>query len=167
MRLLDGVKADASLSPCGTYRYVLTRRWYPKTGTGSVLWIMLNPSTADADQDDPTLRRCQTFARDWGYDGVTVCNLFALRSTDPKALARHPDPIGPANDEILDAMSQAPCLVVAAWGANGALYGRGLVVADRLAAAGVQLHALGTVRGNHPAHPLYIPADRKPEPWAL
>ena len=80
------------------YRYLLTRRW----GTvPAMVWIMLNPSTADAFAEDPTIRRCLIFAHREGCGGLTVVNLFALRSTDPKALTRHPDPVGPANDTFI------------------------------------------------------------------
>jgi hypothetical protein len=90
--------ATAVLSDCGTYRYRLGRRW----AEGPVdVWIMLNPSTADATVDDRTIRRCMEFSRRWGAGALVVGNLFALRATDPAELVRHPDPIGPDNDEHL------------------------------------------------------------------
>lgn len=82
----------AVLSPCGRYRYELTRRWAPGPLVG---WVMLNPSRADAHTDDPTVRRCVGFAHRWGYGGLIIRNLYALRATDPAALADHLDPVGP------------------------------------------------------------------------
>lgn len=160
------VYADASLSPCGTYRYVLTRDWFPKT-RGHVLWIMLNPSKADALVDDPTIRRCIGFARSWGFDGITVCNLFALRSRDPELLRAHPDPVGPANDDVLETLlaAKGTGLAVAAWGVNGAWMRRDLDVIRLAKFAGRDLHALRITRAGHPAHPLYLPADTTPVPW--
>lgn len=129
MPLVSGVTANATLSPCGTYRYLLTREWFPKD-RGRVAFVMLNPSIADADQDDRTLRKCQKYARSWGFDGVRVVNLFALRATKPDDLYRHPDPIGEANDDIIDTIATSPTtgLVVVAWGQHGAHRSRGLIV---------------------------------------
>lgn len=166
MKLLDGVKAGATLSLCGTYRYALTRSWSSE-GAGHVLWIMLNPSTADADVDDPTIRRCQTFAYRWGYDGITVVNLFALRSKDPRALLNHPDPVGPANDVNIASLAKAAGtgLLVAAWGADGRLHGRSGRVRQTLAATGRPLHTLGLTKFGHPRHPLYVRGDTTPVEW--
>jgi len=89
----------AELSPCGQYRYVLWRD--TGTGEGSVVFIMLNPSTADATTDDPTIRRCLGFARHWGYRTLVVVNLFALRATNPRMLLTHTQRIGRLNDDWL------------------------------------------------------------------
>src|SRR5262245_13227298 len=110
-------QSSAELSPCGRYRYALTRTWGdPKK---VVCWVMLNPSTADADQDDPTIRRCLGFSRAWGAGGLVVVNLFALRATDPDQLRIAADPVGPDNDSHLSTAAFGR-LVVAAWGARGA-----------------------------------------------
>jgi len=90
-RTVERVVRSAVLSDCGTYRYSLTRRWSPGPLLG---WVMLNPSRADALVDDPTIRRCVGFARRWGFAGIVVRNLYALRATDPRELSRHPAPVG-------------------------------------------------------------------------
>lgn len=168
VKLLDGVKADATLSLCGQYRYALYRDWFPKDN-GHVLWIMLNPSTATADEDDPTIRRCQSFARAWDYDGITVANLFGLRSTDPNSLLRHPRPIGEENNDILRTFAEAPGigLVVAAWGSHPAtkLRARAGVVTQLVVSAGRALHCLGTTANGAPRHPLYVKGEQAPELW--
>ena len=167
MKLLDDVTADAVFSECGTYRYWLARCWASKPGWRHVLWIMLNPSTATADEDDPTVRRCQTFARTWGYDGITVANLFALRSTDPKGLHTHPEPIGVDNDATIEcaALADSTGLVVAAWGVHGVYRNRAWNVATMLRDAGVDLHCLGTTKDGAPKHPLYVAGNTTPKLW--
>lgn len=167
MNLLDGVTADACLSPCGTYRYWLTRDWQPKV-LGHVLWLMLNPSVGTATADDMTLRLCQGYARRWGYDGITVANLFALRSVTPTPLKTHPDPVGPDNDMWLRQLlaDKAFPLVVAAWGVHGALRNRGLIVRRIAEEAGRPLHVLGLSKHGYPCHPLRQRLDLEPEVWA-
>lgn len=163
--LLDGVKADATLSPCGTYRYLLTRHWYGNSNgppVNHVAFVMLNPSAADADVDDRTIRKCQKFARTWGYNGISVLNLFALRATKPDELYRHPDPVGPANDEVIEAVvaGAGTGLVVVAWGQHGSYRSRGIIVLDRLHSLGVEPVRLGPpTKGGHPWHPLYRKDD--------
>ncbi len=155
---MSGVKSDASLSKCGNYRYSLMRRW----DQGSPLrFVMLNPSTADATVDDPTIRRCMGFARREGCAALIVVNLYAYRSTDPKALLTCTDPVGPVNDEILWAhlisarAGQTP--VVAAWGVN-AEPGR---AADVVALVpGVDWRCLGMTKRAAPRHPLYVRGDQ-------
>jgi hypothetical protein len=161
VRLLDGVTAGALLSPGGAYRYILTREW--DSSAAKVTWIMLNPSTADASEDDRTIRKCQVFARRWGYGGIAVVNLFAYRATKPAdlldAAGAGVDPIGAFNDEWIGSATTDPhCkLVVAAWGAYGAFCNRGLVVLERLMEAGVRPMRLGLpTKGGHPRHPLYL-----------
>lgn len=161
--LLDGVRGDAILSPDRTYRYLLTRDWN-QGGTGkgsmnSVLWIMLNPSVGDAADDDRTLRRCQQFSRSWGYDGLAVVNLFALRSSDPSRLRSHPDPVGHDNDMVIASLMAPACeavkLVVAAWGRHGSTRFRDARVIDLARKCGRDLHALVLNDDGSPKHPLY------------
>lgn len=150
---------DATFSPCGLYRYTLTRRWL--LGEGTMLWILLNPSTATAEDDDPTIRRCIGFAQDWGYQGMTLVNLFALRSTDPKGLLDVDDPIGPDNDAaIVDAVSEHE-FVCAGWGIHGQMMDRSTTVLD-LIAMKATVYCLGRTSIGEPRHPLYISKIAKP-----
>lgn len=144
----------AEIDPTGKYRYRLTREW--DDSKPSVLWIMLNPSTADALVDDPTIRRCIGFARSWGYGGIVACNLFALRATDPRELKTHPDPVGPDNDRFLDIEYAITARAIAAWGIHGGE--RAKDVLKRLH----HLQCLGITKHGHPKHPLYALATLKP-----
>jgi hypothetical protein len=110
------------------------------------------PSTADATADDPTIRRCIGYARRWGYGMLLVGNLFALRSTDPRQLYDHPEPVGPDNDASLHEIVSNAERTIAAWGTHGTLHGRGYEVTEQL---DVTLYALDTTQDGHPNHPLY------------
>jgi hypothetical protein len=135
------------------YRYRLWRRW--AEGGAVIAFVMLNPSTADARRDDPTIRRCTGFARGWGFAAMTVVNLFALRATDPVRLRRARDPVGPDNDGyILAAASESDALVVA-WGNAGAMCGRDRAVLALLADRPAE--CLGLTGAGRPRHPLYLP----------
>jgi hypothetical protein len=159
-----GDLSGAVLSPCGTYRYTLDRVWDASLPTA--LFIMLNPSTADASEDDPTIRRCRSFATREGCGGLTVVNLFALRATNPDALTTHPDPIGPDNDtRILLALSKEPAVVIAAWGANPYATTRATQIAGLLARRGTRAQCLGVTRSGAPRHPLYVIGSMPLSPW--
>lgn len=155
-----GDSSNAILSDDGLYRYWLERRW----GDGAaVTFVMLNPSTADATQDDPTIRRCIGYAKAWGYNSLVVVNLYALRSTDPKGLWTADDPVGPDNNNWIQLaacgayISNAP--LVAAWGANA----KPNRVADvRSLSRMDRLSALGLTKAGQPKHPLYLKADLRP-----
>lgn len=150
------MKKDAVLSDDGLYRYILSRRWDAGRELG---FIMLNPSTADAEVDDPTIRRCIGFAERWGYGGIAVANLFALRSTNPAALKAAPDPVGPINEEWISALVRESDLCIAAWGAHAFAGARAKKVSERF---GDQLSCLGVTKAGHPKHPLYLRADTQP-----
>ncbi len=161
-----GHAGTATLSPCGTYRYRLDRIWDEQTPP--LVWVMLNPSTADADEDDATLRRCTAFTKRAGYGGLTVVNLYALRSKDPKKLRTHPDPQGPANiDAVTDAVFGAAG-TVAAWGNLHPSQVRHSQMIVCLVEAGCSgtLSCLGLTGGNHPRHPLYLPDSTDLTPYA-
>ena len=148
----------AILSPCRTYRYSLTREW----GSGiAVLFVGLNPSTADETSDDPTIRRCIGFAREWGYARLHMANLFAFRSTDPSGMKNASDPIGPENDMHLLALANDSALTVAAWGTHGTFGGRHSTVRKMLP----RLHYLRLTKDGHPGHPLYLPKSLRPIEW--
>jgi hypothetical protein len=150
----------ADLSPCGIYRYRLWREL--GDGTGTVLFVMLNPSTADGEQDDPTIRRCIGFARSWGFRRLEVANLFALRATDPEQLRLFKgDPIGPETDTWIASLAAVAKLTIAAWGAHAFARHRAAAIADLL----INPRCLGTTADGQPRHPLYIPADTTPVEW--
>ncbi|RVT91367.1 DUF1643 domain-containing protein [Rhodovarius crocodyli] len=156
----------AHLSTCGTYRYTLGR---VKSGVAAirrpgVSWIMLNPSTADAAQDDPTLRRVMAFSWAWGFSSLVVVNLYALRSPQPEALWTHPDPVGPVNDECIQATLSRSERVICAWGAH-ARPDRVARARELIAKAEVPAFHLGLTKGGKPRHPLYIPGGTELLPW--
>jgi hypothetical protein len=157
------VNRNATLSDDGRYRYRLTRDW--DASESRVAFCMLNPSTADAEEDDPTIRRCIGFAQSWGYGGLVVVNLFAYRATNPLALAAVEDPVGPENDAHLSWVAGSADLIVAAWGVGGGLRGRDRAVKARWATRIV--HHLGLTKAGHPRHPLYLPSATRPERWQL
>jgi hypothetical protein len=140
----------------------------PEETERTCLFVMLNPSTADETTNDPTITRCIGFARDWGYGALAVGNLFALRSTDPAALADHPDPLGPYNWHWLTRLAVEADVVVAAWGASAIAATRAvttLALLARHSASGVR--CLGLTKDGHPRHPLYVRADAEPVPYVL
>ena len=156
--LLDA-RGDAIISECGTYRYLLQRFWDARLE--AVNFIMLNPSTADARVGDPTIRRCLGFASALGFGALEVTNLYALRSTDPRALVFHSEPIGPENDEQIISSAKVCQMTICAWGTGDRL-NRARRVLDMLLKAGIKPHALKLTKGGCPAHPLYVKADVQP-----
>jgi hypothetical protein len=128
---------------------------------------MLNPSTADEIDNDPTVERCCRRARMLGYGSVIVLNIFALRSTLPSNLYTHPDPIGPENDAHINAVLQLAkkpgSLFVCAWGFHGKHMQRGKQVLRMVYDAGVVPHHLGLTSDGHPRHPLYVAYAVKPK----
>ncbi len=162
------MECDALISPCGKYRYSLYRRWDYSLPT--LRWIMVNPSTADHKQDDPTIKKCIAFAKSWEYGGILVVNLFALRATNPREIYKAADPVGPENDEMLKRIllhNAIPDMTIAAWGCNGQHLGRDRQVVDMLNMYGKTLHCLGTTQDGHPKHPLYLAASTKPVPFTM
>ena len=147
--MLDA-NSSADISPCGLYRYTLRRTW---ASGPECAFIMLNPSTADADNDDPTIRRCISFAKREGCGALLVVNLFAFRATDPAEMARAADPVGPDNDRVLDEALKTD-FAIAAWGAHPMAQKKG-----KLLAAQYYLDCLGKTKSGAPRHPLYVKGD--------
>jgi hypothetical protein len=149
------LESAAEISRDGVYRYSLSRRL--STGSRTVLFVGLNPSTADATQDDPTIRRCADFARRWGYHCLVMGNLYAHRATNPRELLTVRDPVGPRNEEALKSMMRKAEVIVAAWGKH-----RLNEEAHQLAAWILpQSHTrcLGRNQDGSPKHPLYLRRD--------
>lgn len=156
---------SATISACGQYRYDLWRTWNPAWPL--MAFIMLNPSTADAEIDDPTIRRCIQFAKDEGCGRIVVGNLFAYRSTDPAALKLCSAPIGPANDTMLESIMNAADIIVCAWGAHGKFRNRGDIVLRQIKARGKVPHCLRLTKRGQPEHPLYLPSALRPFPMII
>lgn len=151
------------ISSCGTYRYRLTRQL--GEGAGTCCFVMLNPSTADASIDDPTIRRCMGYARSFGCAELLVVNLFAYRATDPRVLyAMAPDrAVGPDNDAYIRDACDAAQLVICAWGNHGAHASRAQKVLTLIRQQGVRPMALKiNAATGQPAHPLYLKATLQP-----
>lgn len=147
----------------GDHRYRLWRAW--EAGAPSVVWVMLNPSTADAKVDDPTIRKCIGFAKRWGYGSIDVVNLYTFRSASPKELKAKGYPNGDRADAVIrGVLSEYADRVVFAWGTN-ADEGRPLEVDRIVRDLGFSPMALRTTQDGHPGHPLYIPYETEPEPW--
>jgi len=125
------------------------------------MFIGLNPSTADETTDDPTIRRCIGYARDWGYAGLSMLNLFAFRATSPEDMKAAEDPVGPDNDCALTDMAEFAEVIIAAWGAHGTHLGRDKKVRKIIP----NLHYLKMTKGGFPCHPLYLPKGLKPILW--
>ena len=147
----------AEFSACRRYRYALWRTW--NAALPKVLFIALNPSVADEQRDDPTLRRCMAYGRAWGYGGVCVGNLFALVSRDPRLLSSHTDPVGAGNDDWLIKLQSDVTITLAAWGNRGFYLNRAQAVVKMLPI----LCCLGVTKTGQPMHPLYQSADLEPQ----
>jgi hypothetical protein len=162
-QLFEAAKSSASgaaFSPDRVWRYALWRSMLG--GVGSMVVIGLNPSTADERQNDPTIRRCMRYAKDWGYANLFVLNLFAFCATAPADLKRASDPVGPRNDEWLRQISADAQLTLVAWGNNGRWRQRDSMVKRLLA----RPKCLGITKEGAPLHPLYVPADRIPSEYS-
>jgi len=155
--------AGALFSRCRHWRYLLWRCWDESKPAAN--FLMLNPSTADEHQLDPSCTRARNYAERWGFGALLVTNIFAWRSTDPGEMRSVKDPVGRGNDRaIVNAAGQAE-LVVCAWGNHGEHRGRAARVLENLLQEEISLHVLRVNGAGHPAHPLYLPASLKPTPW--
>ncbi|RKQ90513.1 hypothetical protein C8N24_0318 [Solirubrobacter pauli] len=156
--LFDAGGRSAIFSPCRTWRYELRRTWQP--AKPAAMFVGLNPSTADELHDDRTVKRCMTYARDWGYGGLIMTNLFGYRATDPRVMKAYPHPIGPENDAHLQFLAAEAGIVIAAWGNHGTHRGR----AREVLAAGLlgDFRVLALTANDQPNHPLYLDGDLAP-----
>lgn len=148
------IEHDAIISPCDKYRYLLRRVWDARLPR--VLVVMLNPSTADADIDDATIRALVRQCKALGFGGFEVVNLFAWRSTDPNELQRAADPIGSANDHHIEAAILRCDLAICAWGAYPGAIDRGRSVISSLRQRRPALFCFDKTKYGAPKHPLYI-----------
>ena len=154
-----------AFSPDRVYRYTLLHSWAdmfaPELKT--IAWIALNPSTADENQLDPTLRRIRGFSAAWGYNSFMMLNAFAFRATDPKEMERAANPNGPENDAYLLAETAKVDKVICAWGTHAALNDRQnqirALLKDR------PLYYLKLTKDGFPSHPLYLKSDLVPIRW--
>ena len=140
----------ADFSSCRKYRYTLWRQWNKEKPYA--LFVCLNPSTADANYDDPTVRRCIRYADSWGYGGMYMANIFAFRATNPKDMKKAFCPVGHYNDNNLYWLSQGAGITVCGWGNHGSYLGRDKEVLLLLK----DPHCLGTTESGQPRHPLYL-----------
>jgi hypothetical protein len=155
-----GIEKGAEFSTGRTYRYSLWRVW--DRDKPLVMFIGLNPSTADESKDDPTIRRCIGFAKRWAHGGIVMCNLFAFRATDPKAMKKAADPVGRANDQYLKHWASRASLRVACWGNHGAHLGRAAAVCKLLQGRSrTGLDCFGRTKQGQPKHPLYLPGNAR------
>lgn len=170
--LFNQMRREAVISECSLYRYELRRTW--DLGRRHLPVCMLNPSTADHLQDDPTIRTLIHFGRLWGYGGVIIVNLFAYRSSTPEVLLGTPDPVGPKNGqhlvETLEYAAGSSGKMLAAWGNGGTLGDRASLFCSSARGYGVDLVCLGTTKDGNPKHPLArgqhrIPRDQQPILW--
>lgn len=150
----------------GAYRYLLWRTWNERRP--HLLWILLNPSTADGETDDQTLRRCIAFSQAWQYGGLEIVNLFAFRTSRPQDVRKIADPVGPDNDHYIAAAAARAVDIVVAWREGGAYQQRDRAVLALLAqCATPHLFCLGTVQSGRPRHPLRIAGCTARLPYEL
>lgn len=164
--------AGAEFSADGRYRYRLWRMFdylVSQVPERFVAFVMLNPSTADESKLDPTLRRCEGFAKRWGYNGFQIANVFALRSTDPKGLlAPGVCPVGQSNAAAIRRVARSSEMVIAGWGASVPRDWEGTVDETLLVIRADRIpHHLGLTKDGHPRHPLYLRGDVMPRPWEV
>jgi len=155
------IEKGAHFSGCRNYRYKLWRIW--DSTKPYCMFLMLNPSTADAFSDDRTVEKCQRYATAWGYGGLYVCNIFAFRTTDPDVMKTQADPVGPGNDEVIIEVAKKAGVVVCGWGNHGDHQKRSDQVRIMLRKNGIKAYCLKVTSHNEPWHPLYLKDDLKPK----
>lgn len=161
------MKKSAVISECGRYRYALGRRW--DDALPVCVFVMLNPSTADADIDDPTIRRCISFAKREGCGAICVVNLYAFRATEPKDMKNATDPFGPNNIDTLgqtfEEARRRNWRVIVAWGAHGTYLEADVAIATLAKQHQITLECFGVTGTGQPKHPLYVKGDTPLIDW--
>jgi hypothetical protein len=155
--------SGATFSACRRWRYLLWRCWDESRPVAN--FLMLNPSTADEQQLDPSCNRARDYAVRWGYGALIVTNLFAWRATDPRVMTLAQDPVGRSNNQAILRTARQSALVVCAWGNHGSHLNRAATVVANLRGAKVPLHALKINAVGQPSHPLYLPAKLTAARW--
>lgn len=164
-RLPPSVTSAAQFSECGRYRYLLTRQW--RNGSAAVMWVMMNPSTATAELDDPTLAKCRAFTARWGYSRMVVANVMAYRATHPADLLAVDEPVGARNYMVVrEVLETENPLIVCGWGKLlPKLRGYGDLMEGWLRECGATLNYLRLNGDGSPAHPLYLHGTLRPTIW--
>jgi hypothetical protein len=158
----DGLPERYVYSPDMVFRYAFGRWWGDVDLATTAIWVLLNPATGDTERRHrPTLERCISRSRTAGHTGLVIVNLFAFRDTNPRNLRVAPDPVGPANDEVLRVITKAGAQTIAAWGGRGRLRGRSGRIGPLLDSP----MCLGITQRGEPLHPLYVHADTQLVPW--
>lgn len=163
--LLDGTHRQAIYSPCMQYRYQLRASWSSpeiEDEPNDLCFIMLNPSTATEEKNDPTIERVERRARAGGYDGFVILNIFAYRATDPLNMKKFPEPIGPSNDWFLEDALMSERNIICGWGCHGIHQNRNKEILDLFKKHDRTPLALSWTSKGHPKHPLYINYGAKP-----
>ncbi len=161
---VDGIEYGAIFDINGRYRYSLWRAWsayHPR-----IAFVLLNPSTADEQRNDPTIRRCMGFARAWNFGSMEVVNLFAYRATDYRKLFKVNDPIGEENNRFLMQAVECCSTVVLGWGTKGPLLGRDRQIMSLLAGRN-DVYCLGITKDGQPRHPLFVKGDTSLVPFLV
>lgn len=164
--IMEGqVDRGAYFSPCRAYRYKLWRTW--DSTKPKVMFLMLNPSTADEVHNDPTVERCERRARLMGFGGLVVCNIFAYRATDPQEMKSVIDPVGPENNQVIAALANDVAQIVCAWGNHGQHLKRSTYMRKLLKKHRRKLKVLKLAKTGEPVHPLYQPYALLPSDWLI
>lgn len=153
-----GIEYGAIFDVSGRYRYSLWRAW--SNDSPRIAFVLLNPSTADEQRNDPTIRRCMGFARAWKFGSMDVVNLFAYRATHYRELFKVNDPIGEENNRFLMQAVERCSIIVLGWGTRGTMLGRDRQVISFLAGR-KDVYCLGFTKNGLPRHPLYVRGDTK------
>lgn len=159
----QAINSTAHFSDCMKYRFTLKRTY--AGGKGTLNFILLNPSTANEEFNDPTIGRCEIRTIAGGFNSMIITNIFAFRATDPQVMIASNDPVGGLNDGAILSSAKEANQVICAWGEHGKLNERGIYVKKLLRENNIPMHALKINKSGHPAHPLYLPHRLVPFAW--